>query len=205
MKSLQNQYNLIKEGKGQKDVFLKSVKRLFPELIPNHFGYNETTVILKQKGIISENIGGYVDLHPNVFNNFEKFLSEEVKAEEKKVSKEVTDVQDHAFDSADKKDVDNVYGEAFLEGYYAEMKDPKNEKKTVDELKAIVAKNLAKDPTYYVTNQAFGIKGIGYQTEVPGLGTPKEAKGKYKSSGYGDLKESILAIAKEINDEAGSN
>ena len=72
-------------------------------------------------------------------------------------------------------------------GYLAEMNDSKNSKKTVEELKSIVAKNLAKDRTYYTTNQAFGIKGIGYQTEAPGLGTPKEAKGKYKASGYGDL------------------
>ena len=207
MKSLQNQYNAIQEGKGQKDVFLKSVKRLFPDMIPNHFGFNETTNILKQRGVISEMVIGRGIAQPkdNPFKNFDKFLSEEVKAEEKKVSKEVTDVQKHAYDSADKKISDNVFGEAFLEGYYAEMKDPKNADKTVDQLKEIVAKNLAKDPTYYVTNQAFGIKGIGYETEVPGLGTPKEAKGKYKSSGYGDLKESILAIAKEINDEAGSN
>jgi hypothetical protein len=31
---------------------------------------------------------------------------------------------------------------SFLKGYYAEMKDPKNADKTVDELKEIVAKNI---------------------------------------------------------------
>jgi uncharacterized protein (DUF433 family) len=36
----------------------------------------------------------------------------------------------------------------------------------------------------------FGEKGIGVKMDVPGLGEPKEPKGKYKSSGYGDLKES---------------
>ncbi len=68
-----------------------------------------------------------------------------------------------------------------------EMHDSKNTKKTVDELKAIVAKNMAKDINYYHTNASFGVKGIGYQTEAPGLGEPKAPKGKYKSSGYGDL------------------
>jgi hypothetical protein len=222
MKSLQNQYNLIKEGKGQKDVFLKSVKRLFPDLIPNHFGFNETTTILKQRGIISEMIvgGGLVTPNPNPFKSFEAYLNEEfsvaenpieapkpkkeqtTKAENKKVSKEVEDLdKETGFDYKDPKNIDNIYGEAFLEGYYAEMKDPKNADKTVDELKEIVAKNMAKDSLYYVKNAAFGVKGIGYQTEVPGLGTPKEATGKYKSSGYGDLKESILEIAREINEE----
>jgi hypothetical protein len=67
------------------------------------------------------------------------------------------------------------------------MKDPKNAEKTGDELKAIVVKNLAKDPLYYTKDGEFGVKGVGYTTEVPGLGEPKEPKGKYKSSGYGDL------------------
>jgi hypothetical protein len=67
------------------------------------------------------------------------------------------------------------------------MGDPKNAKKTVDELKAIVAKNMGKDINYYHTKASFGIKGIGYVDNAPSLGEPKEPKGKYKSSGYGDL------------------
>jgi hypothetical protein len=81
-----------------------------------------------------------------------------------------------------------LYGEEFLKGYYAEMKDPKNVDKTIDQLKEIVRKNLAKNRSHYVENAAFGIKGIGYTKEAPGLGEPKEAKGKYKASGYGDIK-----------------
>jgi hypothetical protein len=77
-----------------------------------------------------------------------------------------------------------------MTGYYAEMKDPKNADKTMQELKDIVFKNLAKDPIYYTKNGQLGVKDLGYTTEAPGLGEPKEAKGKYKSSGYGDLKES---------------
>ena len=76
-----------------------------------------------------------------------------------------------------------------MTGYYAEMKDPKNADKTMEELKSIVCKNLEKDPIYYTKNGQFGVKDLGYETEVPGLGTPKEPKGPYKSSGYGTLKE----------------
>ena len=72
------------------------------------------------------------------------------------------------------------------------MDDPKKICKDVEELRAIVAKNLAKDINFYVKDGQFGEKGVGYTTEVPGLGTPKEPKGKHKSSGYGDLKESVL-------------
>jgi hypothetical protein len=37
----------------------------------------------------------------------------------------------------------------------------------------------------------FGVKGLGYTNEAPGLGEPKEPKGKHKSSGYGDLDTEI--------------
>ena len=86
MKTLQEQYNLIKEGKGHKDVFLKEAKRQFPNMITNAATYNETTKILKNRGVINEELGGVVTLKP--INNieaspkeswetkFETFLSE---------------------------------------------------------------------------------------------------------------------------------
>jgi hypothetical protein len=188
MKTLQEQYTLITEGKGHKDMFLKSARRLFPEYVTNFATYGEAITILKQKSILSEGVGGVVTQRTfNPFQAFNNFITEEAKAEEKKTTKEVEGMETRGFDYKDSKDIDNIFGMEFLLGYLAEMNDSKNSKKTVEELKAIVAKNLAKDRTYYTTNQAFGIKGIGYQTEVPGLGTPKEAKGKYKASGYGDL------------------
>ena len=85
------------------------------------------------------------------------------------------------------KNADNVNFNEIMKGFYTEMKDPKNADKTVDELKAIVAKNMAKDINYYHTNASFGVKGIGYTKDSVGMGEPKSPKGKYKSSGYGDL------------------
>jgi hypothetical protein len=73
------------------------------------------------------------------------------------------------------------------------MDDPKNSKKTVDELKAIVLKNMAKDINYYAKNGMFGVKGIGLETSK----VSKPLKGKFKSSGYGDLKENILSSNKK--------
>jgi hypothetical protein len=54
MKTLQEQFNLIQEGKGHKDMFLKSARRLFPEYVTNFATYGEATTILKQRGILSE-------------------------------------------------------------------------------------------------------------------------------------------------------
>ena len=76
-------------------------------------------------------------------------------------------------------------------GYYTEMKDPKNADKTVDELKQIVLKNMVKDVTYYNTKTSFGVKDIGYTKDVVGGGDPVAPKGKYKSSGYGDMPKTV--------------
>jgi hypothetical protein len=193
MKSLQEQYNLIKEGKGAKDVFLKNAKSLFPDLIPNHFGYNETTTILKQRSIISENIGGVVTGNKEQPDWFKIF--NEAKAVEKKPTKEVVDTEIKGFDYKNKKNIDNVYGPSFLQGFYTEMQDPKNADKDVDQLKEIVAKNLAKDIQYYTKDGQFGLKGVGYTEDHPGLGPTKEVTGKYASSGMEVVKENKTMIS----------
>jgi hypothetical protein len=345
MKTLQTQYNLIKEGKGNKQHFMKLAHQYFPDLVTPVLSYNDTVTVLKNKSILSEGIGGVVttgkkqDWHKifkerineygedsggqdmtsgmynrsstkkdqgnkdfidkgkedyyddvpfdacpyeNGYNKYykadlaklwqmgweeakfqdmgwekdrfqnkedinedgeykveiygrmpgapedelvdvkyfnstkeakdwmksnqtkgvgyelktkdNKRISEakEAKAEEKEPTKDVVDTETRGYDYKDKKNYDNVFGEEFLKGFYTEMGDSKNEGKTVEELRAIVAKNLAKDLSHYVKDGQFGLKGVGYTTEAPGLGTPKEAKGKHKSSGYGDLKESVL-------------
>ena len=187
MKTLQEQYNLLNEGKGHKNVFMKSARSLFPDLFNNFTNYSTAVKVLKDKNIISETaIGGVVTNNVNPFINWKEFLSEEAKAVEKKPTKEVTDMETAGYDYKDPKNSNNLNFEEMLRGYYAEMKDPKNADKTEDELKEMVAKNLSGDPTYYTTNQAFGIMGIGYTEDAPGLGSPKEIKGEYKGSGYGE-------------------
>lgn len=288
-KTLQAQYNLIKEGKGNKAYFLKSAFRLFPDMLSPVNTFEDTVAILKNRSIISEGIGGVVtsgkkqDWHAIFNENMDKLKDKEDEEEdgeydemikryeeeedakhtlpnyrnlkeddatkkenikkafeyynqnhgrislkdaaakfgveefevmmslnplgannplreskEKEPSKEVLDNQKHNFNYKDEKNYDNIFGEEFLKGYYTELKDPANADKDVDKLRAIVAKNLAKDISYYVKNGQFGVKGLGYTTEAPGLGKPVDPKGKFASSGYGDipktkdLKESVL-------------
>ena len=190
MKTLQEQYQLLKEGKGNADVFLKSARRLFPEYVTNITPMKDTVEILKQKSIINENFVGLESITTHTARKlpfetaFENYLAEEAKAVEKKTTKEVEDMETAGYDYKDEKNIDNLYGEAFLKGYYAEMKDPKNKDKDVDELKEIVAKNMAKDRNFYVKNAAFGVKGIGYEESAE----TKEVKGKYASSGMEEVK-----------------
>lgn len=211
-KTLQDQYLLIKEGKGHKGVFLTEAKRQFPNIVRNAATFDEAVSSLKTKNIISENV---ISVMHAIMDRpkkeayetaFEAFLAEarkkenedeKVKAEEKKVSKPVEKDLEKNFNNSDEKNPDNMIFDQIMMGYYAEMKDPKNADKTMQELKDIVFKNLSKDPIHYTKDGQFGIKDLGYVTEAPGLGTPKEAKGKYKSSGYGDLKESIQPVNEE--------
>ena len=200
-KTLQDQYLLLKEGKGHKGVFLTEAKRQFPNLIPVNADVDLTTRILKDKNVISENIVGLQAINQMIPTKkesfetaFESFLKEAKKkeatdkAEAKTVSKSVEDKQEHAHDNTDEKNIDNVIFDQVMMGYYAEMKDPKNADKTMEELKEIVLKNLAKDPIHYTKDGQFGIKGLGYSDEHPGLGKTKEVKGKYASSGMEPVK-----------------
>jgi hypothetical protein len=189
MKALQTQYNLIKEGKGHKDVFVKEAKRIFPDIIPNSAGFDQTSTLLKNKNIIVENIFPLVPSSGlNPFSTFDKFLKEEeTKAEAKKTSKEVEEDLAKNYDYSDKKNLDNQIFDQVLNGIRFEIEQ--NPELTLEKATEKVKKNLSKNSLFYLENAAFGVKDLGYTKEAPGLGEPKEAKGKYKSSGYGNLKE----------------
>ena len=212
-RTLTEQYGLIKKGKGHKDVFLKEAKKLYPNFIRQGAAFNEASTILKQKNIINENFVGMEPIN-NPFGvkkkegyetAFENFLKEaaEVKAEEKKVSKEVEEDQSKAYDNRDEKNPNNMIFGQIQMGYYCELKNPKNADKTQEELLDIVHKNLVKDSIYYTKNGQFGEEGIGYTDEAISLGEPKEPKGPHKSSGYGTLKEHSVSMAGGIVTSGG--
>jgi hypothetical protein len=193
-KTLQEQYNLISEGKGNKEVFMKAAKRQFPNLVRNAATLTETVASLKHGHIITEGIslgmGNSVkNTKPNWFSIFDEnmnLVAEEAKAVEKKPTKEVTDMETAGYDYKDENDINNMNFEEFLRGYYTEMKNPKNADKTEQELKDIVKKNLEKNPLFYVEDAQFGLEGIGYKEELPGLGKGKMIKDAGKGGGYGE-------------------
>jgi len=204
MATLQEQYNSIKSGSGNKDQFLKHARNLFPEYFNQYTDFNTAANVLKSKQIISEAVGGVVSKGFDIWD-WKKILAEEVKAEEKATSKEVLDDQKNLYDNSDMKNADNVNFNEIMKGFYAEMRDEKNAGKTGDEIKAMVVKNLAKDPLFYTKDGMFGEKGVGYTDEAPGLGIPKEPKGKHKASGYGDLDADIKIekVKSNVQDSLG--
>lgn len=195
--TLQEQYNRIQKGKGSKEIFLKEAKSKYPNLVRNAAGFDETSSILKKRNIIAENIylaTGKTEKPDwfDIFNENMDAINEEAKAVEKKPTKEVVDMETKGYDYKDLKNIDNVFGESFLKGYYTEMKNPKNADKTIDEVKEIVAKNLAKDQLHYKKNAMFGVEGLGLEEMKS-----EEVSGKHKESGYSDklktlVKESLM-------------
>ena len=91
-KTLQEQYNLIKEGKGNAEVFVKAAKKQFPNFVRNSATLNETISSLKHNHIISENLMGVGvvstgNTSPDwfkIFNENMEVVAEEAKAVEKK-------------------------------------------------------------------------------------------------------------------------
>lgn len=202
MKTLQQEYQLIKEGKGSKDHFLKVARNLFPEFITSGNDFTSTVHILTSKSLLSESAGGIVTTGRKDWQAiFDTNLKEAVgvkntkeygdQNEFEKPAPEVTKDLESNFDNNNPDNIDNVYGQSFLMGFYTEMQDEKNKDKSVYELKQIVLKNMVKDINYYATNASFGIKGIGYTKDVVGGGEPVAPKGKYKSSGYGDMPKAV--------------
>ena len=86
-KTLQQQYILIKEGKGNKDDFLKSARRVFPEYISPLTDYKTAVHILKAKSVLSEGVGGIVTqnpIQPDWFKIFKDNIKEAVGVKDPK-------------------------------------------------------------------------------------------------------------------------
>ena len=134
MKTIQEQYNQIKKGKGNKEIFLKEVKRNYPSMVVNSATFIQAEKILLNRSVLSENISGAViqpKAQPNWFKIFDESMEiikeanpknpnrfppvhiaqtkqskadEDVKADSSKVAKQVEDIESHNFDNTPNKD-----------------------------------------------------------------------------------------------------
>ena len=211
-KTIQEQYNQIKKGKGNKEIFLKEVKRNYPHMIVNSATFDQAEEILLNRSVLSENIAGVVNMttekpdwfkifdenmeiikeqnpkNPNRFPPLHIAQTKESKADEarkvdaSKPDKDVVELETKGYDYKDNKNIDNLNGEEFRLGVKFEMDKVRETVSDADLGEAIkkaqdvVTKNLAKDPLYYIKNAAFGVDGIGYTDEVPGISASKSDK-----------------------------
>ena len=205
--TLQEQYNLIVEGKGNPSAFHKQALKQFPNLFTAQSSYDQVITVLKQKSIISEMVAQGLVSNSSGPNFFEIFntnmakINEEAKAEEKKADEHAVEAEKKTAKDKTDKNIDNQNGAEFLLGFYVESRNSKNVDKTVEDIRDIVVKNLAKDPLHYVKSGQFGVEDLGYKEDVPGLGQTKEVKGKYASSGMEPVK---LKESKQVNETYGN-
>jgi len=210
-KTIQEQYNQIKKGKGSKEIFLKEVKRNYPHMIVNSATFDQAEEILLNRSVITEKLAGIANptkskdwfkifndnmevikeqnpKNPNRFPPLHIAQTKESKADEarkvdaSKPDKDVVELETKGYDYKDNKNIDNLNGEEFRLGVKFEMDKVRETVSDADLGEAIkkaqdvVAKNLAKDPLYYIKNAAFGVDGIGYTDEVPGISASKSDK-----------------------------
>ena len=129
MKTLQQEYQLIKEGKGNKDHFLKVARNLFPEYITPGNDFTSAVRILTSKSLLSESAGGIVTTGRKDWQAiFNANLKEAVgvkntkeygdQNEFEKLSPEVAKDLANQFDNNNPDNIDNVYCQSFLMGFY---------------------------------------------------------------------------------------
>jgi len=185
--TLQDQYTQINEGKGAKDVFLKHAKKLFPNMIPNHYGYEDSVKILKQRSVITENIWGIANAsnkQPDWFKIFNENLNEYDKASnwENEESNTVNEAKMyyHVLE-------DGGYGRIGHQGYY---ETPEEAKKRADELSDMFPKSY-----FYVEAYPSKREPVTVTMESKVV---NEAKTYTPSSQEVDVKSKSTKTAKEV-------
>jgi len=177
MRTLQEKYNGINEGKFSKDQFLRDARMQQPSLITQYNGYDDAVQILKNRGMIQE-----------------------TKIEEARLTK--SNLTDYRYKPTN--DMDKYPYEQILRGLRVELEGlnvlgtPTPEEYT----KALskVLKNLEKDSIFY-TNQVAGIKANKKRTDLMIDATPKTVVDKENGLQKAALKEAIKGVIKNILSE----
>ncbi len=140
--------------------------------------FDENMEIIKEQN--PKNPNRYPPLH--IAQTKESKADEARKVDASKPDKDVVELEIKGFDYKDDKNIDNLNGEEFRLGVKFEMDKVRETVSDADLGEAIkkaqdlVAKNLAKDPLHYVKNAMFGVEGIGYTDEAPGITASKSDK-----------------------------
>lgn len=170
MRTLQEKYNAILEGKFSKQQFVVEARMQHPNLITRFNGYNDTVQILKNRGMISENFSEYSDdALADMMVNLSRFegneeLIQHVKQEldKRKQLQEARLTKNSLTDYRYKptNELDKYPYEQILRGLRVELEamDVHGTPTAEEYAKALakVSKNLAKDTIFY-TNQLAGV------------------------------------------------
>jgi hypothetical protein len=222
MRTLQEKYNGINEGKFTKEQFLRDARMEQPNLVTRFNGYDDAVKILKNRGMIKETYSteesfkDYSDdaLTDMIINSSRFEGNEEVIA---RVKQELARRKEASLNEArltnksltdyrykPTNDMDKYPYEQILRGLRVELEGlnvlatPTPEEYT----KALgkVLKNLEKDSIFY-TNQVAGVRANAKRTDLMIDATPKNEVDKENGLKKAALKEAIKGVIKNILSE----
>ena len=225
MRTIQEKYNAINEGKFTKEQFLRDARMEQPNLVTRFNGYDDAVQILKNRGMIQE-VKVDTKTLKDILRGGKKIASgvRFINAKDYKDGNKIGTLEkgDQVLDSTEIKearltkknladyrykptnDMDNYPYEQILRGLRVELETMGIEgTPTAEEYqKALgkVLKNLEKDKIFY-TNQVAGVKTNRKRTDLMVDATPKNEVDKENGLKKAQLKEAVKNIIKNILSE----
>jgi hypothetical protein len=177
MKSIQNQYRDLKEGKMSQQNFMRNLRMTMPQYITNVTSFGDAVKILKNKSILTESI------NPENQPSEEELAAMVKKMEDEKAGEEAIMSQyDEELNEGKKKEEKVEYSRQQCNptelrlGIRTELEHGDIE---LDKAKEIAYKNIQKDPVYYTKLKLSGVeahpKKVKGEKEVPVKKAKKES------------------------------
>jgi hypothetical protein len=177
MKSIQNQYIDLKEGRMSEANFMRNLRMSMPQYITNTTSFGDAVRILKNKSILNENIG-FKPEEETTEDEFDAILKqiEDEKYGERVVKSDVLDEPLEEINEAKYKkpelNPNQIHPQELRMGIKVELEHTDN----LDKAKKIALDHLAENPFYYTALKLSGIES----PSAPKVKAPKETKEKKK-------------------------
>jgi hypothetical protein len=193
MKSIQNQYNDLKEGKMSQANFMRNLRMTMPQYVTNITSFQDSVRILKNKGLLHESMAAYgaeeeivdemnMETQPEESNDdaeFDAILKqlEDEMAGEIAVKSDVLDEpleEEEQLNEGKGKDLhpNNIHPGELRMGIRVELEHTDD----LNVAKKIALDHLAENPFYYTALKLSGIES----PSAPKVKAPKEVKEKKK-------------------------
>jgi hypothetical protein len=192
MKSIQNQYRDLKEGKMSQANFVRNIRMTFPQYVTSVTSLNDSIKILKNKGILSESFTTFqpeeetmgemnMDVKPEESNDDAEFdailkqledeMAGEIAVKSDRMEEPLEEEEEQLNEGKGKELHPNTIHPGELRmGIRVEMEHTED----MDKAKKIALDHLAENPFYYTALKLSGIES----PSAPKVKAPKEVKTK---------------------------
>jgi hypothetical protein len=192
MKSIQNQYRDLKEGKISQANFIRNIRMTFPQYVTSVTSLNDSIKILKNKGILSESFTTFqpeeetmgemnMDVKPEESNDDAEFdailkqledeMAGEIAVKSDRMEEPLEEEEEQLNEGKGKELHPNTIHPGELRmGIRVEMEHTED----MDKAKKIALDHLAENPFYYTALKLSGIES----PSAPKVKAPKDAKTK---------------------------